>query len=559
MFFTGIIKSILREPRTDSNSLHPLIAASSFSSSATRQYSYDVFPSFSGQNVRRSFLSHFLEGLKINGISTFIDNRIMKSESINCELVRAIRESRIAVVIISKNYASSSWCLNELLLIMECRVNLGQTVMTVFYDVEPSDVRNQTGDFGKAFEEACDGKTKEEKQRWREALTQVAVIAGEHSVSWYTVLTYIALNTFHQLSCQFRNFVTSSVTVFCRASEAEMISKIVMDVSNELPSSDFDRLVGMETHVKHMISMICLESDEVKIVGIWGPAGIGKTTIARALYKQVSCNFQLKFYKENLKGNDKVFNLDHIGLQNHLENELYAGVLDHKGMKIPDLQEAKFRLKHQRVLLILDDVCSKGLQALGNLIQSLRFGSKVIVTSEDIDTLKECRINQRQTYKVAFPSREEALQIFSYSAFGQSSPPRGYLEQANEVAKLVAPFPLGLKVVGSSLRGKSKDEWIMTLPKLKTYPDNMDVEKAIRFAYDSLSDKHKTLLFLLTDSSSLGEDVNNAIFSLSQSDWDVEKGIQTLADIGLISISEERGILMSYLVRLMCIELSWRS
>lgn len=92
-----------------------------------------------------------------------------------------------------------------------------------------------------------------------------------------------------------------------------MISKIVMDVSNELPSSDFDRLVGIETHVEHMKSMICLESDEVKIVGIWGPAGIGKTTIARALYKQVSCNFQLKFYKENLEGKHKMPSLDHIG------------------------------------------------------------------------------------------------------------------------------------------------------------------------------------------------------------------------------------------------------
>ncbi|KAG7555646.1 NB-ARC [Arabidopsis suecica] len=511
MFFTGIIKSILRESRTDSNSLHPLItASSSSSSSSTRQYSFDVFPSFSGQDVRKSFLSHFREGLKSNGISTFVDNRIMKSESINSQLVRAIRESRVAVVILSKNYASSSWCLNELLLIMECRVTLGQTVMTVFYNVDPSDVRNQTGDFGKAFEKTCDGKTKEEKQRWREALTQVAVIAGEHSVSW--------------------------------ASEAEMISKIVMDVSNELPSSDFHRLVGIETHVENMKSMICLESDEVKIVGIWGPVGIGKTTIARALYKEVSCNFQLKFYK------DMMFNLDQIGLQNQLENELYTGVLDHKGMKIPDLQEAKFRLKHQRVLLILDNVCSKGIHALGNLIQSLRFGSKVIVISEDIDTLRECRINQSQTYKVAFPSSEEALQIFSYSAFGQSSPPRGYLEQANEVAKLVAPFPLGLRVVGSSLRGKSKDEWIKTLAKLKTYPDGMDVEKAIKFAYDALSDKHKTLLLLLTDATILGENVNNVIFSLSQSDWDVEKGIQTLADIGLISISEEGGILMSYMV-----------
>lgn len=223
--------------------------------------------------------------------------------------------------------------------------------------------------------------------------------------------------------------------MFCRASEAEMILKIVADVSNKLPSTDFDRLVGIEAHVAKMKSMMCLESDdEVKIVGIWGPAGIGKTTIARALYRKVSCNFQLKYYKENVEGKYKKIQLDDNYLQKHLENELLSGILDHRNMKIPDLQEAKLRLKHQRVLLILDDVCSDELKALGNLIR-LRFGSKVVVTSEDVFKLKPNGINQ--IYKVGFPSREEALEIFSYSAFGQKSPPRNYLEQAVEVAKLV--------------------------------------------------------------------------------------------------------------------------
>ncbi|XP_010492785.1 PREDICTED: probable disease resistance protein RPP1 isoform X2 [Camelina sativa] len=235
MSLKGIFKSVWGKSRKDSDSsMYPQMASSvpfsssssSSSSLSTRQYTYDVFPSFSGQDVRRTFLSHFLEGLKSKGIKTFIDNGIMRSESINSELVRAIRESRIAVVILSKNYASSSWCLNELQLIMDCRASLGQTVMTIFYDVDPSDVRKQTGDFGKAFEETCHEKTEEEKQRWRQALTEVVVIAGEHSDSW--------------------------------ASEAEMISKIVMNVSNELPSTDFDKLVGIEAHVANMKSKICL-------------------------------------------------------------------------------------------------------------------------------------------------------------------------------------------------------------------------------------------------------------------------------------------------------------
>ncbi|KAL1191704.1 putative disease resistance protein RPP1 [Cardamine amara subsp. amara] len=493
----------------------------SSSSSSTRQYSYDVFPSFSGQDVRRTFLSHFLEGLKSKGIKTFIDNGIMRSDYINSELERAIKESRIAVVILSKNYASSSWCLNELQSIMECRDTLGQIVMTIFYDVDPSDVIKQTGDFGKAFEETCHEKAEEQKQRWRQAFTQVAVIPGEHSLSW--------------------------------ASEAEMISKIVMDVSNELPSTDFDQLVGIEAHVAKMISMIRLDSDEVKIVGIWGPAGIGKATIARALYNQISSNFELKFYRE------PVWKTGYN--RQGLHHELLSGILDHRDMNIPDLQETQSRLVHQRVLLFLDNVSSEELQYLLNLSMYLNFGSKVVLMIGDqYNSIGWNHIGIDQIYKVAYPSSEEALQIFSYAAFGQSSPPRGYLEHAIEVANLIAPFPLGLKILGSALRGKSKEEWTMAPSKFKTYLDYTDIQKAIRFSYDGLSKKHKSLFYSLMDSRYWGKNRSNAKYLLARNDWDVEKGIQTLADLALISLSGEGEIMMHYSVQLIMFTMvSWSS
>lgn len=349
-----------------------------------------------------------------------------------------------------------------------------------------------------------------------------------------------------------RTLLTSYVTIFCRASEAEMILKIVMDVSNELPSSDFDRLVGVEAHVEKMKAMICLESDDVKIVGIWGPAGIGKTTIAKALYKQVSCNFQLKFYKESLERKYKWWitpsPTDDIDLKTRLEYEIRSGVLDHRGMKIPDLLEAKERLKHQRVLLILDDFPDDELKALGDIIHGLKFGSKVIVTNENLNALRNNGINPNQIYKVAFPSSEEAQQIFSYSAFGQSSPPRGYLEHAVEVTELIAPFPLGLKVLGSALRGKSKEEWTITPAKLRNYSDDNDIKKAIRYASNRLSEKHKTLLKSIVRLIYQRESVNNVILSLAVKDWDVEKGIQTLADLALISISSDEVLTIHHLV-----------
>ncbi|XP_010438441.1 PREDICTED: putative disease resistance protein At4g11170 [Camelina sativa] len=238
------------------------------------QLRYDVFPSFSGQDVRRNFLSHLLGEFNRKGINTFVDNQIRRTESIGPELVQAIRASRIGIVILTKNYASSRWCLDELSEIMECRTTTGLKVMPIFYEMNPSDVRRQRGDFGEGFERTCVGKTEEQKQKWRQGLTDVANISGQHSHNW--------------------------------DSEAAMMLKIATYVTNMLnstPSRDFDHLVGMEPHIAKMNSLLRMESNEVRVVGIWGPAGIRKTTIARALYDLVFSDFQLSVFMENVKGN----------------------------------------------------------------------------------------------------------------------------------------------------------------------------------------------------------------------------------------------------------------
>ncbi|XP_010434743.1 PREDICTED: disease resistance protein RPP4-like [Camelina sativa] len=148
------------------------------SSSGSRRY--DVFPSFSGEDVRKTFLSHLRKELDRKSIITFMDHGIERSCQIAPELLKAIREARISMVIFSKNYSSSTWCLNELVEIHKCYKELDQMVIPVFYDVDPSDVRKQTGEFSKVFEETCKDKTEDVKQEWKRVLSEIASIAGEH-------------------------------------------------------------------------------------------------------------------------------------------------------------------------------------------------------------------------------------------------------------------------------------------------------------------------------------------------------------------------------------------
>ncbi|ESQ46796.1 hypothetical protein EUTSA_v10027793mg [Eutrema salsugineum] len=145
---------------------------------------YDVFPSFNGPDVRKGLLSHLHDHFLRKEIKMYKDDKMERCNTIKHELVKAIRESRVLMVLLSKNYASSIWCLDELVEILKCRKDKEQIVMPIFYDVDPFHVRTQSGDFGSAFEKTCENQTEEVKQRWVEALKCVTTIAGEHSCNW---------------------------------------------------------------------------------------------------------------------------------------------------------------------------------------------------------------------------------------------------------------------------------------------------------------------------------------------------------------------------------------
>ncbi|MED6106640.1 hypothetical protein PIB30_006265 [Stylosanthes scabra] len=148
----------------------------------TNQTKYDVFISFSGKDIREGFLSHLTKELSRKQIYAFFDTKLHQGGEISVELLQAIERSQISLVVFSESYASSSWCLDELVKIMECRREQGQIVIPVFYRVEPSDVRHQKGVFSEDFakqEKRHIGK--EKVQTWRSAFAEAANISGFHS------------------------------------------------------------------------------------------------------------------------------------------------------------------------------------------------------------------------------------------------------------------------------------------------------------------------------------------------------------------------------------------
>ncbi|XP_056861224.1 disease resistance-like protein DSC2 isoform X1 [Raphanus sativus] len=477
------------------------------SSSVSCSWLYDVFLSFRGEDVRKGFLSHVVKEFKSKGISPFIDSEMERGQSVGPGLVGAIRQSRVAIVLLSRNYASSSWCLGELVEIMKCREEDKQRVITIFYEVDPSEVRKQTGDFGKAFDETCVGKTEEVTHVWRQALKEVAGIAG-----------YASSNC---------------------GSEADLINELASNVMGVLaltPSNDFDDFVGIEARVTEMKTMLSLQTKEVKVIGIWGPAGIGKTTAARVLYDQVSPGFSFSTFLENIKGCfERSCGNDHQ-LKLRFQEKLLSQIFNQKDIVVGHLRGAPERLCDKKVLVVLDEVDS--WWQLEEMSKRAWFGpgSMIIITTEDRKLLKALKLEANQIYEMKFPARHEAFQIFCLYAFDQKFPNNGFEGLAWEVTELAGNLPLGLRVMGSYLRGMSKNEWIDALPSLRSSL-NSEIESTLRLSYNVLSDKEKDL-FLHIACFLADFKVDTVKTLLEKSDLNVNHGLQSLANRSLISIEE---------------------
>ena len=149
------------------------------SSTTTLTKKYEVFLSFRGEDTRYGFTSHLYDALCRKQIVTFIDNEIEKGDELSSALMTAIKESKISVVIFSKDYATAKWCLRELVEILECKKMNNQIVLPVFYRVVPSDVRHQTGSFKDSFVKH-EKELHEEVITWRQALAEASDISGWH-------------------------------------------------------------------------------------------------------------------------------------------------------------------------------------------------------------------------------------------------------------------------------------------------------------------------------------------------------------------------------------------
>ncbi|KAM7481222.1 hypothetical protein LguiB_005805 [Lonicera macranthoides] len=94
------------------------------------KYNYDIFFSLSYRD--RSNTDYLYKALVDSGLRIFRDgDPIERSEAIKSEVKKAMELSRFCIVVLSESYASSKWCLDQLVMMIECKRN---AIFSLFYD-----------------------------------------------------------------------------------------------------------------------------------------------------------------------------------------------------------------------------------------------------------------------------------------------------------------------------------------------------------------------------------------------------------------------------------------
>ncbi|KAF8029748.1 hypothetical protein BT93_E2239 [Corymbia citriodora subsp. variegata] len=474
---------------------------------------YEVFLSFRGADTRHGFTDHLYNGLVNAGIHTFRDDdELSQGENIRPKLMEAITSSKILIPILSVTYGASSWCLDELVQIMERKDNNGQIVLPIFYKVKPADVRHQIGGFGDAFHERerrLRGRPFDPTilEKWKKALNEVSALKGYEANGYEAKLVQ------------------------------EVVQKALSELKKKFELVISENLVGIDRHVNKILD-VDTKSNATLFIGIHGMGGIGKTTLAKIIYNKLSSQFEHRSFIADIRESWKRNGVHYI------QNQLIHDILKQENEVRNEDEGTKFissRFKGKKVLILLDDVDEViHLKRLAGNHDWFSSGSRIIITTRNKGVFEEARVDYNYEHKVL--DNNQSLILFSKHAFRKDSPLKEFEDLTRDVVSITKGLPLSLEVLGSLLCGKKLAFWRGTIDKLKKVPPK-EVREKLRISIDALEYEQKQI-FLDIAYFFIGTDKNIAFYMWDACDFFPGEGIEILIFRSLIKVGNNDELIM---------------
>eukprot|EP01018_Ginkgo_biloba_P021935 Gb_11466 [translate_table: standard] len=464
---------------------------------------YDVFINHRGKDVKKSLASSIYHTLELCGVRAFLDSEeLQHGDFIPANVQEAVRSASLHIAIFSENYAESPWCLEELSLMLKT----GGKIIPVFYHLKPCALRyNEKGVYAHAFAQHEEKRRYHSKKlsEWKEALNNGRLLKG------------IISNVLKEVKR-----VPLEV-----AKHPVGLDEIVQDFENEI--ADYS----------------VMESGNVKIVGIVGMGGSGKTTLAKELFNRKRSAYDRSSFLSDVRDASAKNELQR--LQSQLLKDL-ANI----DCKINSTSEGKGILRDRlplnyniRSLLVLDDIDHEdqldAFIARDMLIRS--DSSLIIVTTRDEGVLRRSGITI--VYKVKGLDAKHARELFCWHAFLESLPLIGFEGLVEEFLSVADGLPLSVKVFGGHLYGNhDRDYWEAELEKISRILPN-DIISILKISYDALDEEEKQM-FLDIACFLIGHDKNKGIRIWNGSGWSGSHSLQTLEYKCLVEIGDENCLKM---------------
>uniref|UniRef100_M4DHQ0 TIR domain-containing protein n=1 Tax=Brassica campestris TaxID=3711 RepID=M4DHQ0_BRACM len=359
--------------KTKVKSLRLFESNSSLSSSSSSSFTpqkYNVFLNFRGADTRKNFVSFLYRDLVAKEIRTFKDDKELERG----QLVKILKLEKQGLI----------------------------KVLPIFYDVDPCDVRRQTGAVKKHFEKHKKRLSREKVKSWRDALNYLAELSGECSQNWEDDSKLVVE-------------ITERIT--------ERVSKMLFSVKPR----NGNNLIGIDEHMNELYPRLDLSSKEgVRVIGIWGRGSMGRSALARHVYESISHNFEAHCFLEDVR------KISQHCRKSHLQEELLS-MMQGEGLNTKSshrcLKAIRARLRNKKVLLVANDVDKiEQLESLGEEFSWFGHGSRVVITTQDRQLLSSWGV--KIVYEVEFLKCCEVRKLFRSEAFKQREVDPVGLEQS---------------------------------------------------------------------------------------------------------------------------------
>ncbi|GJW31129.1 TMV resistance protein N-like protein, partial [Tanacetum coccineum] len=300
-------------------------------------------------------------------------------------------------------------------------------------------------------------------------------------------------------------------------------------------------LIGIESHMDALDALLDIEATtEVRVVVIYGMGGIGKTTIAQALFRRIAYKFAGSSFIKDVRENSST-KTDICALQEKILGDILMA--RHYFFIEDPLQE---RFVNKKVLLVLDDVDDvKQLEFLAATRDWFGPGSRIIITTRDMHLLSDANAK----YEPALLRMDQAVELFSRHAFRKNSPPEGYKELSDRAIGYTRRLPLALNILGSYFRGRKASVWESALDRIAEIP-NSEIFKILKLSFDDLNLPEQQILLDIACFFKGGK-VKDVSRWLDSFGFDPVIGISVLVERSLITVTKET-LGMHDLIQEMC-------